>query len=664
MSLFTKPMKLLTAVVLEQKSDAVVKALLAQGVMDFVHIDKLDPKQMEKLSTRPASIGKNALEDMRHRIEAMLRQGGKGLPSSDKLDVKNLEKPDMDGYRTLLDSIMASLSSLKEQQRHSNQIVLGLTEMQRYISEQKFTFLDLRVGSPTHGTMDELKEKLDAYGAVVVPASSDPKKYVSLTLRRDVSQVSPLMDKFGWTETSDATLQKSALHDVASAIDGKIKEAESKRSGIEKDVERIVGEHEDELDKAWCNLRLNELCDQIRSYFSYTRNTTLFSGWVPVDKSDEVSKAILSASDGECVIEWTEADSVPRNEVPVSVTSPKAMMPFAKMVKNYGTPEYGSVNPTPFVMIAYLAMFALMFADVGQGLVLLLYGLYSLWNYKRHPEKPDGMISRNVSQLLLYLGVSSMIGGALFGSYFGFSWLPALWFNMDAAVNGEAAAGAAISDVYGILGITIKFGIIIIYTGLVLNWINLSRKKAWLKLFLDKNGLVGGILFAVGLYMGFGFSASGYKTFPSAPWVMPTIGVCLLLLFVRGFLEYALSVKEGGKKKAGGQVVMDSLMGWIVDVLEIFCGYLSNTLSFMRVAGLGIAHVCLMTSFRTLMDQVGGAGGIAIYLLGNLLVIVLEGLSAGIQALRLNYYEFFSRYFTGRGVAYEPVGLRSTLGGK
>lgn len=664
MNLFTKPMKLLTAVVLEQKSDAVVKALLSQGVMDFVHIDKLDPKQMEKLSTKPDAVNKGALEDMRHRVEAMLRQGQLQLPSSEKLDVKNLEKPDLDGCRKLLDGIMADLTTLKEDQRQSNQTILGLSEMARYISEQKYDFLDLRVGSPSHGTMEELSSKLESYGAVVVKASSDEKKYVSLTLRRDAAQVNPLMDKFGWIETSSPELQRSSLSDASKMIAGKVKEAEEARNDISKKVNAIIKTKETELDKAWCNLRLNELCVEIRSYFSYTRNTTLFSGWVPVEKSDEVSKAIYSASNGECVIEWTEADAMPRSEVPVSVSSPKAMMPFARIVKNYGTPEYGSVNPTPFVMVAYLTMFALMFADVGQGLVLLLYGIYAVLNYKRHPEKPDGMISRNVAQLLLYLGVAAMVGGALFGSYFGYNWFPPLWFSMDAAVNGEGVAGA-VHDVYGILGITIKYGIIIIYTGLAINWVNLFRKKAWLKLCLDKNGIVGGVLFATGLYMGYGFSASGYKTFPSAPWVMPVIVVCLVLIFIRGFLEYGLSVKEGGKKLPGGQVVMNSFMDWLVDVLEIFCGYMSNTLSFMRVAGMGIAHVCLMSSFRTLSDQIGGVGGLIVYILGNLLVIVLEGLSAGIQALRLNYYEFFSRYFTGKGVAYEPVGLHTaSIGGR
>jgi V/A-type H+-transporting ATPase subunit I len=104
---------------------------------------------------------------------------------------------------------------------------------------------------------------------------------------------------------------------------------------------------------------------------------------------------------------------------------------------------------------------------------------------------------------------------------------------------------------------------------------------------------------------------------------------------------------------------MDVVMEWFVDILEIFTGYLSNTLSFMRVAGLGIAHAALMQSFKELSSLADGFGGVMIFILGNILVIVLEGLSSGIQSLRLNYYEFFSRYFTGKGVAYQPLGLKS-----
>jgi len=108
--------------------------------------------------------------------------------------------------------------------------------------------------------------------------------------------------------------------------------------------------------------------------------------------------------------------------------------------------------------------------------------------------------------------------------------------------------------------------------------------------------------------------------------------------------------------------VMDLIMEWIVELLEVFSGYLANTLSFMRVAGLGIAHVSLMTAFyqialMTSPDNQLNLAGIAILVLGNFLVLALEGLSAGIQSLRLNYYEFFTKFFVRSGTLYKPLRL-------
>lgn len=659
MNLFTRPMRLLTAVVLEETGDAVVKALLELGVLDFVHLNRLDPAQMEKLSSRPSAISRTLLEDLRGRVEALLRQGHLSLPSAQNLDVRRLEKPDMEQYRTVLDTLTADLLSIKEEQKQSNQILMGLEEIRRYIDEDKGEYLDLRVGTITGDRKDDLSARISSFGGLL-ESLGEEGNLVSLTLRRDVAQVDPLLEKFGWTEASDPALQREAIAIIRTRLEGERQRALEGRLESEKAADAIIAAKRDELFSIWGNLRLNELSDQIRSYFSYTNNTTLFSGWVPADQADTVRAAIIKASDGQCVIEWTEAGEVDRAEVPVAITSPKALKPFQNMVNNYATPEYGTVNPTIFVMVAYLTMFGLMFADLGQGFVLLVAGILFSRSYAKDPLKKEGMITRNVASLLVYLGLSSMLFGLLFGSTFGLELFPALWFPFEAVVAGHAPAGSLITDVYGILGITIKFGIVIIYAGLLLNWINLARKRSYLMLILDKNGIVGGLLFAIGLYMGFGFVKSGYHSFPSQPWIAPTVGISLAGLLARPFIHAFGEARKSGTKVQMGEVVMDGIMEWLVDVLEIFTGYLSNTLSFMRVAGLGIAHASLMESFRQLSSLAGGAGGLAIFIIGNLLVIVLEGLSAGIQSLRLNYYEFFSRYFSGKGVAYHPVGLSTT----
>ena len=274
--------------------------------------------------------------------------------------------------------------------------------------------------------------------------------------------------------------------------------------------------------------------------------------------------------------------------------------------------------------------------------------------------KKDGIISRYLCSLLMYLGPASMIGGLLFGSCFGFELLPALWFPFDAVVEGEAVPGL-VQDIYDILGITIKFGIVIIYLGLVLNWINLVRKKRFFELVFDKNGLVGGALFSLGIWFAWGFVASGYRTFPSAPFFQPALIFCLVLLFLKGPVGAVIKARKG-EKESIGSIVIDTVMDFVVEALELFSGFLSNTLSFMRVAGLGIAHASLMSAFYQMAEMPGNPiAYILIAIIGNVLVIVLEGLSAGIQSLRLNYYEFFTKYFTGHGIAFEPVGLKSRI---
>jgi len=241
-------------------------------------------------------------------------------------------------------------------------------------------------------------------------------------------------------------------------------------------------------------------------------------------------------------------------------------------------------------------------------------------------------------------------------------WFKPLWFDYHGIIAGHKGTGS-IQNIYDILKITIYFGISVIGVGLVLNWINCIRKKRWLPLFLSKGGLLGGWIYAVGVYTAFFYVSHSYKELPPGNILLPMVGLPVILLLAKAPLEFFLNPKHRGGKKFSAFTIMDFLMEWIVEILEIFSGYLANTLSFMRVAGLGIAHVSLMIAFFKIAEMIspgGGytAGSIIVLVFGNILVIVLEGLSAGIQSLRLNYYEFFSKYFTGTGRAYNPISLK------
>ncbi len=657
MSLFTEKMKMLTAVVLASYQDKVVKALLEKGVMDFVHIGDFDREKIARLQSHVSPVPKAAIADMRSRSEAMFRQASLSLPSLDGVDLNQLPHLDMDGYRKELDRLTGALSEFKEQQKNLNQKLLAFNELASYIKEEKSEYLDLRVGRISHGNLTDMASRLASLCGVL---TEDEGVIISLTLKRDSSRVTPVMDKFGWTETGNQQAQKKALEVASKALEAKKKELSDANEELKEKITERVLSRKDVLSDMWISLRVAELCEHVESYFSYTKNTTLFSGWVPASSAEIVEKTIYEASNGKCIIEWTDDASIDREKIPVAVKSPKLLAPFEHLVSNYATPEYGSINPTIFTTIAYMLMFMLMFADFGQGLVILLIGVLGKMYYKKNPLAKDGLISRYLCSLLVFLGPASMVGGILFGSYFGYGWFPALWFNYHTVVNGGESG--LVKSVYDILGITIKFGIGVIYTGLVLNWINLFRKKRYLELIFDKNGLVGGWLYGVGIWACFYFVGTGYKSFPQSPFLVWGVLIPLLMLIIKGPVYAAHNAKVHGHKEKVGTIIMDTIMDFLVECLEIFSGFLSNTLSFMRVAGLGIAHVSLMTAFEEIAVMPGNiVAEIVIMVLGNVLVIALEGLSAGIQSLRLNYYEFFTKYFTGRGIAYEPVGLKSRI---
>lgn len=658
MSLFTEDMRMITAVVIEEKSDAVIKALLEIGALDFVQINNLPPEQMARLSKKRPNSNRAGIEDARHRIDNLLRQGKRPMPSSTLLNVKNMVGLNISEYTSFLNRFSASLTTLKDEQKSYSQRLEALKEMKSYVQEGKRDYLDVRTGK-IEGKIQVLEKRLSEFGALIVQKDSF---ITTMSLRRDAANISQVLEMLRWTETEDGNAQREGAIAVADKLDEEIRLCNEKKEEIENQVAEKIQEKEPKLLEMWCNLRLHELSDQIRSYFKYTNNTTLFSGWVPRHDANKIETAIYAATDGQCIIDWTEVNEAEDSStIPVAMKSPKILKPFKGLVSNYGTPEYGTINPTPFVAVAYLTMFLLMFADLGQGFVVFLLGLLLTRSYKKNPMKKEGLLNKSVSLLMIYLGVFSMIGGILFGSTFGFPVFPALWFNYHAVVEGQASViGTPVQSVYDILGICIKYGIVVIFVGLLINWINLIRKKRWAALLFSSTGVSGTLIYSTGLYLAFGYVSSGYKTFPSDSWIVYAFIIGALGILVHEPFDWLIN-KKSRHNKTFGQVCISSLGIWVIELLEIFISYMSNTLSFLRVAGLGIAHVSLMGAFEQLAAIPGmtTAAGILILLAGNVLVIALEGLSAGIQALRLNYYEFFSKFFNGKGIAYSPVSLRS-----
>lgn len=647
--------------------DAVTKALLKSGAMHFIKIKRLKDVYNKKIDNVTPQANEAELAAVRRRIESLLALIKLDPAKTVKMDVDELNSPQTDEASGTADTLSGKIEGIRERQRQIQQELMRLSEVYNQIERRQtippdliregsrfLTFLSGRVSSERR---DEFIEEMEKVPAVPIQLELETGgEFIVIVLKRNEAALKKLLEDYGWQELDFEQQEVSVSAGNRMQIRKRIDALEEEQKNLREGVEDLVEEKKETLLGFWKNLRLNELYNTIEKNYGKTAHTVLFTGWVPRSQQRSLDGTIRNACNNACYIEWNrpeEAVGIKGLEAPVQFKNPRVLRPFQMLVENYAIPEYGTFDPTPMVAVAYLIMFGLMFGDAGHGAALVVAGIIG------SIVKRDKPIKR-LFQLIIWCGASAIVFGVLFGSYFGMKWAPPIWFDFHGAVTGHATGGF-VQDIYGILALTIYFGIGVIGIGLLINWANCIRKRRWVRLVLDKTGILGGWMYGAGVYTAFYFGKHDFKQLPPGSLLFWILGVPAILLFLKPVVDFIIEHRRHGKRFSGFTVV-DFIMEWIVEMLEVFSGYLSNTLSFMRVAGLGIAHVSLMTAFFQIGRMIGGgsynAGSYFVLLFGNLLVIALEGLSAGIQSLRLNYYEFFSKYFSGSGIAYTPVSLK------
>jgi V/A-type H+-transporting ATPase subunit I len=671
--MFTSQMIQLFAVVLGKDSQRVTEALLREGVMQFVNVSEIVSEAKDHQPEDKLEESLKEISDLRKRIEVFLHTGGIIPSAPNETDLTNRISVNIENESKHLDKIAAERESLRNRQRTINQEILKLEDIKKQVGlygiglsgiqfHAKHSFISMQTGKLPVSKARQLEDDLKDIPSlnIALGTQQDVANYLLISMKRDSEQIKKILAKAGWTEIELPDELQSVKEDVFKELSEKLNKLTDEQTKLETKANNLVKREERYLKDLWVNLRINELFYIIQTNFKASSRTVIFSGWLPLSKKEKLTQTIRRVTDNRCYLEWHEAESkdTVAEEVPVQFNNPRIFAPFQMLVSNFGIPQYGTIDPTPFVMPIYLAMFGLMFADVGQGMILVLLGILSV-RFLKNNEAKRGLY--NLSWLIIWCGLSSVLFGALFGSFFGLGFIKPLWFDFHGIVSGHSSGNSVIKDIFDILSITLYFGITVIFLGLLFNWINIIRTGKWMELFFDKGGILGGWIYAGGIYIIYHIISQNSKGFPSSTVIFMLVGLPSLLLFVKEPYHYFKHKADQPDRKLGVTAIMNFLMGWIVELLEIFSGYLSNTLSFMRVAGLGMAHVCLMISFFTMAQKTSGIVSIVIIILGNILVIGLEGLTAGIQALRLNYYEFFTKFFHGTGKLYTPISLANSF---
>ena len=393
--------------------------------------------------------------------------------------------------------------------------------------------------------------------------------------------------------------------------------------------------------EAWAEVerRLWEAGDS----FPRTESTVLITGWIPEAAVQDVSLRLVERTRGRCVIEVLPPGDAREDDIPVLLRPPRLLRPFEMLVSAYGLPKYHDLAPTLFVAISFVLMFGMMFGDVGHGGVLALGGLVALLK-SRVPR------TRDFGILFVFNGLSSALFGVVYGSYFGIpSWHKyALWGDPLECNPME------------LMGLAIGIGVVLMSVGLLLNIRNRLWHRDWIDGVLGKFGVMG-----VVFYWGALALVTKTATIQAQGWwtlaLVLFLGIPVVSWALQEPLKLLLRRRAGPTSEDGGMVA--AITESVVGAFEGALLYLANTISFVRLAAYAMSHAALLMATFMLAAEVGRLSGggpalsLLVIVLGNGVAILLEGIVASVQALRLEYYEFFGKFFSGEGKPFQPFCL-------
>ncbi len=365
--------------------------------------------------------------------------------------------------------------------------------------------------------------------------------------------------------------------------------------------------------------------DRVRASMIEEGSVAAIAGWTPSGSLDALG-ACLRPYGGAAVRLGAPLGSQP----PTALRGASGSAAFQPLVNTYGTVPYADLNPSVLAGVAYVVMFGMMFGDVGHGALLLALGVVLAW-------PPRGRFEglrryRWASPFVIGAGLTSIGFGFAFGEAFGPTGLvPTLWMRpLDHATT--------------LLAVAVAIGAVLLAGSYALGTVNRLREGGIARSLVAMSGLAG-----AALYVGLATTGAGWYWHRTA--IVIVGAVLALVALALGFL--GLYVEAGGRAS-----------GALEAGVELFDAVLrlgTNTVSFARLAAFGLTHAALSSlvwsGTASLWRQggvLGVSGAVLVFAVGNALTFALEALVAGVQALRLEYYEIFSRVFTSEGREFHP----------
>ena len=348
---------------------------------------------------------------------------------------------------------------------------------------------------------------------------------------------------------------------------------------------------------------------------------TSLAGWVPKSEARRLESEIAQATKDHYYLVFAEVEAQEIEAVPILLKNNRWVAPFESLVEMYSLPKYDEIDPTPFMAPFYALAFGMMVADFGYGLVLFLAILLA---------KKFFYFEASMARMLTFFQLSAlptMMWGLIYGSFFG--------------INMPLQLLSSQSDITEILLISVLFGYIQIFFALILKFYLLwNHKKQKIKAIFQAGSwmlfLISGALLAL-----------GFTVIPDGPWTQ--VGLV-------GLIASLIGVVIGGSFE--GETMAGKFGTGLYGLMDL-TNYMSDLVSYTRLMALGVAGGSIAAAFNLIISYFPPVArytlGIALFILLHGINIFLSYLGAYVHGLRLQYLEFFGKFFEGGGRAFKPL---------
>jgi V/A-type H+-transporting ATPase subunit I len=428
-----------------------------------------------------------------------------------------------------------------------------------------------------------------------------------------------VLKALGFQRTAFRDMTGTPAQNIA-AIEKRCEEIHAQRAAEEEALTALTA-HLPDLQAAYDSKAVDLQKQYKAEEFLYSDRAFFAQGWVPAQNLPALEKVLAA-----CNCSYEVRDPTEENDVPVKLQNSKFADPFSSITELYSLPQYSSVDPTPFLAVSYAIFFGLMLGDAVFGALLAIGGFFVVKKFRMR-----GFIGRLITTFAI-CGVFTVAVGVLFGSYVG-DIIPQVAMNFfGVEIGGLGFAFDMMVEPMKMIVLCVVAGLIHIFVGMALQaYLLIKEGRPWAALF----DVGFWYIFIIGLIL-LAFSPEVGK------WMAIASGLGLILT-------------QGRDKK---NPVMKILSG-ILALYDI-TGYLSDVLSYLRIFALALSSGVIASVFNTMAtlpgpNVVGIIVFVVVFAFGTVLNFALSGLSAFVHAARLQYVEFFTKFFVGGGRPFQPI---------